>query len=196
MSIKPVSDIWYGEKNMTNAVTSNYATKDDLRGAIIDLKSFIQLTSNCWDKSNKVNEKKETKTMKVSIPKIKNIDFQPPLTIVVWEDGTKTFVKCAEEEIFDPEKGAAMAIAKKALGDSYNYINTISYYVDKWLKKDKNRNFVKVDKVLKENKEDKEKEKFTEKEDKIIHYLRDCKEDREEVTDYILDLVKEIYWNR
>ena len=192
MSVKSGWDMWYGEKNMTNTVTCNYATKDDLRGAVIDLKSFIQLTSNYYDKSNKVNEKKETKTMKVNIPKIKNIDFQPPLTIVVWEDGTKTFVKCAKDEIFDPEKGAAMAIAKKALGDKYAYIETISYYVNKWLKKDKNRNYVKVDRVLKEN----NKEKFTEKENKIINYLRDCEEDREEVTDYILNLVKEIYWNK
>ena len=69
---------------------------------------------------------------------IKNIDFQPPLTVVIWEDGTKTFVRCAENEMFDPEKGAAMAIAKKALGDNYNYIEKISYYVNKWLKKDKN----------------------------------------------------------
>ena len=192
MSVKSGWDMWYGEKNMTNTVTCNYATKDDLRGAVIDLKSFIQLTSNYYDKSNKVNEKKETKTMKFNMPKIKNIDFQPPLTIVVWEDGTKTFVKCAKDEIFDPEKGAAMAIAKKALGDKYAYIETISYYVNKWLKKDKNRNYVKVDRVLKENK----KEKFTEKENKIINYLRDCEEDREEVTDYILNLVKEIYWNK
>ena len=195
MSVKSGWDMWYGEKNMTNTVTCNYATKDDLRGAVIDLKSFIQLTSNYYDKSNKVNEKKETKTMKFNMPKIKNIDFQPPLTIVVWEDGTKTFVKCAKDEIFDPEKGAAMAIAKKALGDKYAYIETISYYVNKWLKKDKNRNYVKVDRVLKENKEDRE-EKFTEKENKIINYLRDCEEDREEVTDYILNLVKEIYWNK
>lgn len=189
-------DVLYGGKNMTNTVTSNYATKDDLRGAIIDLKSFIQLTSDCWDKkSNKEQKKKETKTIKVNVPKIKNIDFQPPLTIVIWEDGTKTFVKCAKDEIFDPEKGAAMAIAKKSLGDKYDYIETISYYVEKWLKKDKNRNYVKVDRVLKENKEDRE-EKFTEKENNIIKYLRDCGVDREEVTDYILNLVKEIYWNK
>ena len=142
-----------------------------------------------------VMKNKEEYEKKHNHMSIKNIDFQPPLTIVVWEDGTKTFVKCAKDEIFDPEKGAAMAIAKKALGDKYAYIETISYYVDKWLKKDKNKNFIKVDRVLKENKEDRE-EKFTEKENKIINYLRDCEDDREEVTDYILNLVKEIYWTR
>ncbi len=129
-------DIWYGIENATNIAVSDHVTKDDLREAVIDLKSFIQLTSNCGNKSDKVKEKKETKTMKVSIPKIKNIDFQPPLTIVIWEDGTKTFVKCAEDEIFDPEKGAAMAITKKVMGNKYNFIDTISYYVNRWYKKD------------------------------------------------------------
>ena len=188
MSIKPNWNIWCGEENTVSTTTCDYATKDDLRGAVIDLKSFIQLTTDCWDKSNKVKEKKETKAMKVSMPKIKNIDFQPPLTIIVWEDGTKTFVKCAKDEMFDPEKGAAMAITKKALGDKYAYIETISYYVNKWLKKDKNRNYIE------ENK--KESEKFTDKENSIIKYLRDCEDSREEVTDYILNLVKEIYWNK
>lgn len=70
-----------------------------------------------------------------ALPKIKNIDFQPPLTVVVWNDGTKTFVKCDEDESFDPEKGAAMAIAKKAMGNKYNFIDNISYYVDKYNKK-------------------------------------------------------------
>ena len=81
-----------------------------------------------------------------------------------------------------------MAVTKKALGDKYAYIETISYYVNKWLKKDKNRNYIE------ENK--KESEKFTDKENSIIKYLRDCEDSREEVTDYILNLVKEIYWNK
>lgn len=40
--------------------------------------------------------------------------FAPPATIVFWEDGTKTVVKC-ENEPFDAEKGIAMAVAKKML---------------------------------------------------------------------------------
>lgn len=49
---------------------------------------------------------------------IKNVIFNNPATIVQWSDGTKTVVKCRGEE-FDPEKGMAMAIAKKMLGDHY-----------------------------------------------------------------------------
>ena len=61
---------------------------------------------------------------------IKNVVFNPPATIVFWTDNSKTVVK-AENEIFDPEKGLAMAIAKKALGNRGNYYETFK----KWLPK-------------------------------------------------------------
>ena len=56
---------------------------------------------------------------------IKDVIFNPPATIVLWEDGTKTVVKCHDEK-FDVEKGLAMAIAKKALGNKGNYYNVFS----------------------------------------------------------------------
>lgn len=62
--------------------------------------------------------------------KIKKVIFNDPATIVLWEDGTKTVVKVQEGEIFDPEKGLAMAISKKALGNEGNYYNEIG----KWVK--------------------------------------------------------------
>lgn len=65
------------------------------------------------------------------ITTIKRVVFNDPATIVFWEDGTKTVVKCGENDIFDPEKGLAMAIAKKALGNEGNYYNAIK----KWLPK-------------------------------------------------------------
>lgn len=64
-----------------------------------------------------------------SIPAIKKVIFNYPTTIVFWADKTKTVVKCGENDIFDPEKGLAMAIARKALGNQGNYYNTIK----KWL---------------------------------------------------------------
>ena len=38
-----------------------------------------------------------------------------PATIVFWKDGTKTVVKCHDED-YDPEKGLAMALARKLWG--------------------------------------------------------------------------------
>lgn len=64
------------------------------------------------------------------IPKIKNVIFNEPATIVFWTDGTKTVVKTQNSETYDPEKGLAMAIAKKALGNKGNYFNEIKKWTD------------------------------------------------------------------
>lgn len=50
---------------------------------------------------------------------IKNVIFQEPATIVYWVDGSKTVVICQEGDIYDEEKGLAMAISKKALGNNW-----------------------------------------------------------------------------
>ena len=71
------------------------------------------------------------------VPRIKNVIFNDPATIVFWSDNTKTVVK-AQNEPFDPEKGLAMAICKKALGNEGNYYNEIK----KWLPKEKNETII------------------------------------------------------
>ena len=65
-------------------------------------------------------------------PSITNVIFNDPATIVFWDDGTKTVVK-AKNEPYDPEKGLAMAITKKSLGNQSNYYNEFK----KWLPEEK-----------------------------------------------------------
>ncbi len=48
---------------------------------------------------------------------ITDVIFNDPATIVFWSDGTKTVVKCCENDIFDKEKGLAMAVCKKVTGN-------------------------------------------------------------------------------
>lgn len=69
------------------------------------------------------------------VPEIQNVMFNDPATIVFWADGTKTVVKAVYDE-FDPEKGLAMAIAKKALGNKGKYFNTIKKWRDEYLEKE------------------------------------------------------------
>ena len=65
---------------------------------------------------------------------IKNVIFNPPATIVFWSDNTKTVVK-ARGEFYDPEKGIAMAISKKLLGDNkYEYYYQFEHWLKKWNK--------------------------------------------------------------
>lgn len=65
-------------------------------------------------------------------PSIKDVIFNNPATIVFWSDGTKTVVKCQEGDTYDPEKGLAMAIAKKFFGNKGNYCNEINKWMDKY----------------------------------------------------------------
>lgn len=74
------------------------------------------------------------------IPEIKNVIFNDPATIVFWNDGTKTVVKCQPGDSFDPEKGLAMAITKKAYGNKGSYCNKLQKWVprktvsiDEWI---------------------------------------------------------------
>lgn len=64
--------------------------------------------------------------------KITNVIFNDPATIVFWGDGTKTVVKCQGDDVFDPEKGLAMAIAKKFYGNKGSYCNQIKPWIEKY----------------------------------------------------------------
>lgn len=62
---------------------------------------------------------------------IKRVIFSDPCTIVLWADGTKTIVRCTDEK-FDKEKGLAMCIAKKSLGNKGKYYDVFK----KWIEED------------------------------------------------------------
>lgn len=69
-------------------------------------------------------------------PWIQNVIFNDPATIVFWSDGTKTVVKCQENEVFDPEKGLAMAISKKFFGNKGNYCNEFKKWIPEEVKEE------------------------------------------------------------
>lgn len=73
--------------------------------------------------------------MAMNAAAIKNVIFAPPATIVYWSDGSKTVVKCSEKDVFDPEKGLAMAIAKRCGGNKGSYYKEIQNWVEKSGKK-------------------------------------------------------------
>ena len=62
------------------------------------------------------------------IPKIEKVIYNGPATIIWWKDNTKTVVKCHKDDIYDPEKGLAMAICKKALGNGNKWHDTFKKY--------------------------------------------------------------------
>ena len=59
---------------------------------------------------------------------IKKVIFNDPATIVIWANGAKTVVK-AQNEKYDPEKGLAMAFAKRALGGKGSYYDVFKQWL-------------------------------------------------------------------
>lgn len=76
-----------------------------------------------------MDERKEQMVLQ-DVFRIKRVIFNNPATFVFWKDGTKTVVKCEGEE-FDEEKGLAMAISKRALGNTGRYYDTFKNWCNK-----------------------------------------------------------------
>lgn len=91
------------------------------------------LTRKLYDKIQKEKNKAIYDNM------IQRVIFNPPATIVIWRDGSKTVVKCGENDIFDPEKGLAMAISKRAFGDNRDYYEIFAKWVGKYEYQQKKR---------------------------------------------------------
>lgn len=72
---------------------------------------------------------------------IKKVIFNEPATIVFWADGTKTVVKCGEDDVWDPEKGLAMAVTKKFFGNEGFYYDIFK----KWIPEEKQMDTIVVD---------------------------------------------------
>ena len=67
-------------------------------------------------------------------PEITKVIYSYPATVVFWSDGDKTVVKC-DGDVFDEEKGLAMAIAKKFMGTNKSKSNYYNVF-KKWAKRD------------------------------------------------------------
>lgn len=96
---------------------------------------------------------------RVMLDRIEKVIFNDPATIVLWSDGSKTVVKC-ENEKFDPEKGLAMAIAKKLLGGNQGYYYEV---FKKWVPKKKTHSKKVVLKAVEKVRKDFDKEQVVRK---------------------------------
>lgn len=55
----------------------------------------------------------------------KKVIFNPPATIVIWNDNTKTVVKCGPNDYYDPEKGLALCFMKRAFSNDNNKFHKV-----------------------------------------------------------------------
>lgn len=79
---------------------------------------FIEMTSEInndfWD----LLVGKPANKSKTTVPSVKRIVYHDPATIVFWQDGTKTVVKCMDGEPFEKYAGFCAALAKKVFGST------------------------------------------------------------------------------
>lgn len=68
-----------------------------------------------------------------SLPAIKNVYFNPPVTVVLWDDGTKTVVRCQNGDTYSKETGLALCMAKKAMGNDGKFNDIFK----KWIPEEK-----------------------------------------------------------
>lgn len=99
-----------------------------------EMKRVIQ-EYNIFGVQGSYKEKEEVKSIA-----IKYVIFDGPATIVFWDDGTKTVVKCTDDDSYSYEVGIAMATLKKIFGESYSTYkhavsDAISDAIDRELKK-------------------------------------------------------------
>lgn len=69
----------------------------------------------------------------LTLPNIKNVYFNNPVTVVLWDDGTKTIVRCQDGDTYSKETGLALCMAKKAMGNNGKF-NDIFH---KWIPEEK-----------------------------------------------------------
>ena len=129
----PATIVFWNDRTKTVVKVADDETVDPEKGlAMAIAKKYFGNHGNYYDIFKKWLTKDKTVDNKIPEYKrnlhIKNVIFNDPATIVFWNDGTKTVVKVQNEK-FDPEKGLAMAIAKKYFGNHGNYYNEFK----KWL---------------------------------------------------------------
>lgn len=86
------------------------------RGTDVTIKGYLdRITVNTFSKEQKRNREKALTP--------KTVIFNPPATIVLWEDGTKTVVKCDLRDDYVPLFGLALCYLKKSLGNTSRELN-------------------------------------------------------------------------
>lgn len=61
-----------------------------------------------------------------ALPDIRNVYYDGKTTVIMWDDNTKSIVRCQEEDAPNIEHGIAMAIVKKAYGNKSDFNDVVN----------------------------------------------------------------------
>lgn len=65
-----------------------------------------------------------------SLPHPDRVIINGPATIIYWNDGTKTVVKCQPGDTFNAEIGLMAAMLKRYMGNDNTYNKVLNYWLD------------------------------------------------------------------
>lgn len=129
----------YTLKISSNAIRYIYSKEDNYNNyynKYINNKSKNEGENNMKKSINSIFEEafEQEKRREAGIltPKIENIyaNKEKRTIVIKWQDNTSTKVTCNEKDTWDIEKGIAMAVAKKALGNNYNAYTILNKYIE------------------------------------------------------------------
>ncbi len=116
---KRYDELKNGEKTCDNCKHENL---------LADEEPCLCCYNNCYFEPKESN-KTEAKVTNMRDVRIKKVIFNKPYTIVLWKDGSKTMIKCGENDVYDKEKGLALCISKKVYGNKYGWYDIFQKYV-------------------------------------------------------------------
>ena len=124
----------YGAR--ANAKYVSHKDRNDYVDAIAYCQNDIDMTNRLHKKLSEMEENDMNHTAYAKgndifrgYLAIEKVHFSGPVTAVIWNDHTKTVVRCQDGEDFDPEKGLAMAIAKKMFGNKGSYFDVFKEWI-------------------------------------------------------------------
>ena len=129
----------------TNTINTVKDPKSDLVGVyvnnIVETHIDKQILKKVFEQEDKIKEELEVEKAAAELKKvqernkrlrglIEKVTFSGPVTVVKWNDGTITRVRCAEGEIYDQEKGLLAAMAKKLYENTNIFVEELAYWCE------------------------------------------------------------------
>ncbi len=115
---------------MDNSIISNFqhyakvTISDEFAEQLIEQLEEAKIS---LEKSKKERELKEVQDRNKRLRGlIDHVVFSGPVTVVKWNDGTLTKVRCADDEEYDAEKGLLAAMAKKLYENTNIFVEELA----------------------------------------------------------------------
>lgn len=142
VDVKP--NLTYSNSTTTTGVSSGSFTYNgaDISHSVshyvntyIDQSFLDQIAEQLPDAQKRVEDREEDVKLKQKQQKnkrlrslIDNVIFSGPVTVIKWNDGTHTRVRCRDDELYDKEKGLLAAMAKKLYEDTNIFVEELRYW--------------------------------------------------------------------